>query len=371
MELSERKKKILKTVIDDYISTAMPVGSKTIAEHLGMSISSATIRNEMNELESMGYLDQPHTSAGRIPSDKAFRMYVDSLLEMSALSVPEMDFACDYYDKQMIQTEAVLHAAANAISDATNYVSVVMAPRMNTVTIRHIQLVPLSDTAALVLLVTSGGIIRDTAINFGNAVSAQQLDDVSKTLNTIFAGRSITPDDMSIHEEIMNEMQGQRELFTQVTDILRDYLLEQGGNVTVGGVARLLNHPEYNDVSKAKNMLQLLDSKEEMNHIIGDSADVEFKVTIGSENESQQLKDCSVVTATYKVGDKNTGTIGVIGPVRMQYDKVIKVLNYMKYSLSEALSSPGIAIEDKSKETKHVQKKQRGTDQGHEGGDPR
>ena len=191
-ELSERKKKILKTIIDDYISTAMPVGSKTIAQHMGMSISSATVRNEMNELETMGYLDQPHTSAGRIPSDKAFRMYVDSLMEMSQLTSPEMDFACDYYDERMVQTETVLKAAASAISEATDYVSVVMVPRLSSVTIRHLQLVPITPSTALAVLVTDAGVIRDTPVSFNTEVTPQQLEDVSKSLNGIFSGRRIT-----------------------------------------------------------------------------------------------------------------------------------------------------------------------------------
>ena len=352
MELSERKKKILKTIIDDYISTAMPVGSKTIAEHMGMSISSATVRNEMNELESMGYLDQPHTSAGRIPSDKAFRMYVDSLLEMTQLTAPEISFASDYYDERMVQTEAVLKAAASAISEATDYVSVVMAPRLSSVTIRHLQLVPISDNSALAVLVTDAGVIRDTPIAFNTAVTPEQLEDVSKALNNIFAGRRLTSEDLNIHSEIMQELQGQREVFSQVTDILRSHLLTADTAFTVGGTAKLLSHPEYSDVERARDMLQLLDSGSEIGSVLKESDGVEMKVSIGSG-----LKDCAVVTASYKIGDRNAGTIGVIGPVRMQYDKVIKVLSYMKQSLSEVLGSSGKLIEEGSKEKENEEGK--------------
>ncbi len=357
MELSERKKKILKTIIDDYISTAMPVGSKTIAEHMGMSISSATVRNEMNELESMGYLDQPHTSAGRIPSDKAFRMYVDSLLEMTQLTAPEISFASDYYDERMVQTEAVLKAAASAISEATDYVSVVMAPRLSSVTIRHLQLVPISDNSALAVLVTDAGVIRDTPIAFNTAVTPEQLEDVSKALNNIFAGRRLTSEDLNIHSEIMQELKGQREVFSQVTDILRSHLLTSDTAFTVGGTAKLLSHPEYSDVERARDMLQLLDSGSEIGSLLKESDGVEMKVSIGSENRSSRLKDCAVVTASYKIGDRNAGTIGVIGPVRMQYDKVIKVLSYMKQSLSEVLGSSGKLIEEGSKEKENEEGK--------------
>ena len=290
MELSERKKKILKTIIDDYISTAMPVGSKTIAEHMGMSISSATVRNEMNELESMGYLDQPHTSAGRIPSDKAFRMYVDSLLEMTQLTAPEISFASDYYDERMVQTEAVLKAAASAISEATDYVSVVMAPRLSSVTIRHLQLVPISDNSALAVLVTDAGVIRDTPIAFNTAVTPEQLEDVSKALNNIFAGRRLTSEDLNIHSEIMQELKGQREVFSQVTDILRSHLLTSDTAFTVGGTAKLLSHPEYSDVERARDMLQLLDSGSEIGSVLKESDGVEMKVSIGSETAAAVLR---------------------------------------------------------------------------------
>lgn len=179
MELNERKQKILRTIIDDYISSAMPVGSKTIAEQLGMRISSATIRNEMSELEELGYLEQPHTSAGRIPSDKAYRMYVDQLLEIASLSAEDAEFIKGYYDERMHETQGILEGAAKAISNATDYVSLIMPPQLKSVAIKHIQLVPVSERAALAVVVTDAGIIKDTPVILESNVTPAQLEDAS------------------------------------------------------------------------------------------------------------------------------------------------------------------------------------------------
>ena len=357
MELSERKKKILRTIIDDYISTAMPVGSKTIADHMGVKISPATIRNEMNELENMGYLEQPHTSAGRIPSDKAFRLYVDSLMELTSLSEGELDYVCHYYDRKMVQTESILRAAARAISNATEYASLVMAPQLHAVTIRYIQLVPITQGSALAVIITDAGIIKDTPIALEGNPSPDELNDLSKVLNRLFAGRYITQAELGLEREIVEEMKGLRALFRQIMEILRAHLCADAApEIQVEGAARLLSHPEYNDVERAKDVLSLLEAKDRMGSLLLESSDVELKVRIGAENGESGMKDCSLVTATYKIGDENMGTIGVIGPVRMKYDKVIKVLNYMSGSLSEVLTqlSRGASLRE-GQEEEHEQ----------------
>lgn len=224
MELNERKRKILRTIIDDYISSAMPVGSKTIAEQLGMRLSSATIRNEMSELEELGYLEQPHTSAGRIPSDKAYRIYVDQLLEIASLSAEDAEYIKGYYDERMHETQGILEGAAKAISNATDYVSLIMPPQLKSVAIKHIQLVPVSERAALAVVVTDAGIIKDTPVLLDANVTPAQLEDASHLLNKIFAGRRITENSVLQVSDIYNEIQGQREIFTQITDFLTSRL---------------------------------------------------------------------------------------------------------------------------------------------------
>ena len=338
MELNERKRKILRTIIDDYISSAMPVGSKTIAEQLGMRISSATIRNEMSELEELGYLEQPHTSAGRIPSDKAYRMYVDQLLEIASLSAEDAEFIKGYYDERMHETQGILEGAAKAISNATDYVSLIMPPQLKSVAIKHIQLVPVSERAALAVVVTDAGIIKDTPVILESNVTPAQLEDASHLLNKIFAGRQIS-EGMRIND-IYNEIQGQREIFTQITDFLTSRLNPGHREILIGGAAKLLAHPEYaTDLDAARNMLQLLDSKEQLRDILLEQPDMEIRVRIGAENHNANMHDCSVVTATYRLGGRVMGRLGVIGPVRMNYGRVLQVIKYMSASLSEVLSS--------------------------------
>lgn len=340
MELNERKRKILRTIIDDYISSAMPVGSKTIAEQLGMRISSATIRNEMSELEELGYLEQPHTSAGRIPSDKAYRMYVDQLLEIASLSAEDAEFIKGYYDERMHETQGILEGAAKAISNATDYVSLIMPPQLKSVAIKHIQLVPVSERAALAVVVTDAGIIKDTPVILESNATPAQLEDASHLLNKIFAGRQISEGNMLRINDIYNEIQGQREIFTQITDFLTSRLNPGHREILIGGAAKLLAHPEYaTDLDAARNMLQLLDSKEQLRDILLEQPDMEIRVRIGAENHNANMHDCSVVTATYRLGGRVMGRLGVIGPVRMNYGRVLQVIKYMSASLSEVLSS--------------------------------
>ena len=340
MELNERKRKILRTIIDDYISSAMPDGSKTNAEQLGMRISSATIRNEMSELEELGYLEQPHTSAGRIPSDKAYRMYVDQLLEIASLSAEDAEFIKGYYDERMHETQGILEGAAKAISNATDYVSLIMPPQLKSVAIKHIQLVPVSERAALAVVVTDAGIIKDTPVILESNVTPAQLEDASHLLNKIFAGRQISEGNVLRINDIYNEIQGQREIFTQITDFLTSRLNPGHREILIGGAAKLLAHPEYaTDLDAARNMLQLLDSKEQLRDILLEQPDMEIRVRIGAENHNANMHDCSVVTATYRLGGRVMGRLGVIGPVRMNYGRVLQVIKYMSASLSEVLSS--------------------------------
>lgn len=340
MELNERKRKILRTIIDDYISSAMPVGSKTIAEQLRMRISSATISNEMSELEELGYLEQPHTSAGRIPSDKAYRMYVDQLLEIASLSAEDAEFIKGYYDERMHETQGILEGAAKTISNATDYVSLIMPPQLKSVAIKHIQLVPVSERAALAVVVTDAGIIKDTPVILESNVTPAQLEDASHLLNKIFAGRQISEGNVLRINDIYNEIQGQREIFTQITDFLTSRLNPGHREILIGGAAKLLAHPEYaTDLDATRNMLQLLDSKEQLKDILLEQPDMEIRVRIGAENHNANMHDCSVVTATYRLGGRVMGRLGVIGPVRMNYGRVLQVMKYMSASLSEVLSS--------------------------------
>lgn len=240
----------------------------------------------------------------------------------------------------MHETQGILEGAAKAISNATDYVSLIMPPQLKSVAIKHIQLVPVSERAALAVVVTDAGIIKDTPVILESNVTPAQLEDASHLLNKIFAGRQISEGNVLRINDIYNEIQGQREIFTQITDFLTSRLNPGHREILIGGAAKLLAHPEYaTDLDATRNMLQLLDSKEQLKDILLEQPDMEIRVRIGAENHNANMHDCSVVTATYRLGGRVMGRLGVIGPVRMNYGRVLQVMKYMSASLSEVLSS--------------------------------
>ena len=285
-------------------------------------------------------MQQPHTSAGRIPSDNAYRIYVDQLLEIASLSAEDAEYIKGYYDERMHETQGILEGAAKAISNATDYVSLIMPPQLKSVAIKHIQLVPVSERAALAVVVTDAGIIKDTPVLLDANVTPAQLEDASHLLYKSFAGRRITENSVLQVIDKYNEFQGQRDSFSQIPDFLTSRLNSGHREILIGGAAKLLAHPEYaTDLDAARNMLQLLDSKEQLRDILLEQPDMEVRVRIGAENHNANMQDCSIVTATYRLGGRVMGRLGVIGPVRMNYGRVLQVIKYMSASLSEVLSS--------------------------------
>ncbi len=339
MRLDDRKFLILQAIIDDYIMTAVPVGSRTISRKSGVGFSPATIRNEMSDLEELGYLDQPHTSAGRVPSAKAYRLYVDQLMKSVAVSDEEAGRIRDHLNRRTAQVEEVIREAAQALSDVTRYTAVVAAPRLNDMTIRRIQLVPVTDASALMIVVTSEGIVKDHVIPVPEGVEADHLYGISKLLSAQLAGHSLS----EARERLLSvfaELTEHRQLMASVLGALEQQAEESAelGSYVVGGRSNLLSYPEYSDVEKAKNFLSVLESREKLAPLLTQTGGMEFTVRIGPEINIPEFADCSVVTATYRVGHNTTGTMGIIGPTRMDYAKVVSVVNYMGKAISNMLS---------------------------------
>jgi heat-inducible transcriptional repressor len=337
VELDGRKLKILQAIIDDYIATAVPIGSRTISKKYDIGYSSATIRNEMSDLEEMGFLDQPHTSAGRVPSQKAYRLYVDHMIKGLPLSDTESRMVKAYFNMRLGEVESILKCATRALSDLTNYTSVALVPESKTVSIQHVHLIPIGSGRVLVVVVTDAGVVKDLVIRVPEDVSLSLLDHISRLLTAELAGKS--PQDI---QAVAAELQSRRtaEYYLFVDDILEGLNQEltqrqqEGPDMVLEGVRNILNFPEYSDVEKAKHFLELFESKNPLAGVLARMADMEFSVKIGDENEVEELKSCSVITAMYRIGDKGIGTLGVIGPVRMNYQRVISVLNYIGGSLS-------------------------------------
>ena len=337
--LDMRKLRILQAIIDDYIMTAAPVGSRTISKHSDIGLSSATIRNEMSDLEELGYLEQPHTSAGRVPSDKAYRLYVDSIMRRSMLTDDERVYINEHLTGKLDEMESIVKQTAWVLSNMTNYASMVLKPQVGVIKLKHIQLVPVSEGKALLVIVTDTGITRDALIRIPRNMDYFDLERISRVLTSRLRDNRLDHVSSVLIPEIYGEIGEHREFLTTVLDAVGRTIRPKAGSVELSGTTNILNYPEYNDVDKARSVLSTIEERDKLIELLTEATNVEFSVKIGSENDSEDMKDCSVVTVTYKIGETNRGSLGVIGPTRMDYSRVLAVLGYIGKSLGEVLTN--------------------------------
>lgn len=338
MDMDQRKLRILQAIIDDYILTGIPVGSRTISKKYDMGLSSATIRNEMSDLEELGFLDQPHVSAGRIPSAKAYRLYVDSLLRTGMIPDDSAETVMRHFSGRVHQMEEVIDHAARVLSSLTQYTAVVLSPKGSEPRLQTIQLVPVSRDSALVVIVTDQGLIRDSVIRVSSEVDSDTLYAISRTLTDELRGHTLA-EACTVLPEIIRRMEGNDEVLRS----LYGFFSEDGNkartpHVAVGGTSNMLSYPEYNDVDKARNFLSLMETRDKLADIIRGSGEMSFTVRIGPETGVPEMADCSIVTATYSTRGGQQGTIGVIGPTRMRYSRVLSILNMMGHELTDMFS---------------------------------
>jgi heat-inducible transcriptional repressor len=331
--------RLLEAIIDDYIATAVPVGSRTVSKKYMSEFSAATIRNEMSDLEEMGFLEQPHTSAGRIPSDLAYRIYVDRMLKIGELTPDEAVTIKKYFNGRMEEMEQVVKGAARVLSDLTDYTSVVLSPQLAKATVKRLQLVPVTRGTALVILVTDAAVVKDTIIRVPESFGSEELHGISEALTRRFEGRSISEITIAELDNVLRDMAEHRRFFEALTDTLGRSAQQDSSNVVLDGAYNIFHHPEYhNDVEKAQSFLMALETKDKLQEMMARSTRWEFTITIGKENEIDALRDMSVVTATYKLGDRPMGSLGVIGPTRMDYGRVVRLLNFISRALGEVMS---------------------------------
>ena len=334
MGMDERKFRILQAIIDDYILTAEPVGSRTISRKYDMGLSSATIRNEMSDLEELGYLDQPHVSAGRIPSAKAYRLYVDELLKTGQIHATDEASVKAHFAGRMHQMEDVIDHAAKVISELTNYLAVVLPPSGQLPQIRTFQLVPVSPGNALVLVVTDSGIIRDTVVPYPGQLDNDTLYAISRQLTEELYGHTLQ-EAGAIISGMIHRMRDNQAFLSSLGSFFESRSdRTPRRHVAVGGTSRMLSYPEYADMDRMRNLLSLVETRDRLASIIAQNGNVAFTVRIGPENGIPEMSDTSIVTATYSTHAGEQGTIGVLGPTRMRYSQVISVLNSMGQQLS-------------------------------------
>ena len=342
-ELDERKEKILDAIIRNYLETGEPVGSRTISKYTDLNLSSATIRNEMADLEELGYIIQPHTSAGRIPSDKGYRFYVDHLMQEKDREVTEMkEFVIEKTEKM----EQVLKQVAKLLANNTNYATLVSAPAYNTNKIKFIQLSHVDDEHILVVIVMNNNMVKNQMIDVESSLDNETLLKLNLLLNSALNGLSIQEINLGTIAKLKEQAGSHSTIVGEVLDALANALNENEDlQIYTSGATNILKYPELSGSESATNLLSAFEEKEELLSLVTESlADQEsetgIQVYIGNEAPIQTMKDCSVVTATYDLGEGVKGTIGIVGPKRMDYENVMDNLKNLKSQLDGIFTKP-------------------------------
>lgn len=340
MEMDGRKIKILQAIINDYINTAEPVGSRTIAKKYDMGISSATIRNEMADLEDMGYLEQLHSSSGRKPSNKGYRLYVDKLMHIPNLSPEEMyTIKNQILDGALFEMDKVIKQVTLLLSELTKLTCIVRTPSVGKSYIRHLQLINIeSNNNILLVLVTDNGMIKNNVIRVGKNVSDEVLIKLSSILSNRLRGLNSEQINLEVINNIKMDLVGYEDIFNAIIPVLYESLKsENKSDIYMQGSVNIFNYPEYKDIEKAREFLSMLENKDEVSELLNDSSNISIK--IGNENYIEGAKDCSVISAVYSLGNRPIGKIGLIGPTRIPYSKVISVLSNVVKELDYILTN--------------------------------
>ncbi|MBR4123954.1 MAG: heat-inducible transcription repressor HrcA [Clostridia bacterium] len=334
--ISERKLQILYSAVEDYIQFATPITSGSVHEKYIQDISPATLRNELSALEAMGYLKQLHTSSGRVPTTKAYRLYVNELMKSTKFGKKELETVRDLLSKRTAYLTDVISQVAGVISQATNYPAVVVLNGYDNLPIESIKIIPLIDKSALLLIGTKNGIVNGQ-FNLSSGVTEEVCVDASNLLTKKFYGKTIKYMRDNIQTELVdakNEIDSFSGLYNNLIDCLSNLISGQSHIIKVGET-KLLNNPEYTDLKDAKKVLDILEDDNELKQVFENGDENEISFTIGRENNSEDLKSCSVVKANYKIGGKQIASIGVIGPERMDYSNVAGALKVIVSELNK------------------------------------
>ena len=335
--LNDRKKLILQAVIEEYINTAEPVSSGTLVEKYELEFSSATIRNDMADLEKEGFLEKPHTSAGRIPSVKGYRFYVDELLNDENISLDEIQYIKTQLETKVNEMEDLTKITTNTISDITHYATVAIGPNSNNNLIKDIKFILLGERMLMAVILTENGAIKETIIKYDEDINQNQVDGLNYTFNNRLRGKPLEKIDKPMEEYILSTMSDQVNVIKPIIGQLNK-AIEESDKIYLKGANNVFDFPEFEKIDTARNFLSILDTKEQMLEVLNSGFAKDINVYIGEENEKEELKDLSIVTFKHTVAGKDLGTIGIIGPKRMNYSKVISIMKYISKRLNENLN---------------------------------
>ncbi|MCI8655755.1 MAG: heat-inducible transcription repressor HrcA [Clostridia bacterium] len=331
--LEKRKKQVLQAIIEEYINTAEPVSSNSLVEGYGLEYSSATIRNEMAELEKMGYLDKPHTSSGRVPSEKGYRFYVDELLKDDNISIEEIKYISEKLETKVNEIEDLTQITANTISEITHYTTVSIGPQAKEQNIEEIKFISLGTRILMAVILTDNGLIKETIIKFDEDINDKQVETLNYMFNNKLKGKPLSEISGNLEDYLYEEMTYSVKVIKPIIDQIKKAIQQE--TIHLEGQNKAFELPEFNSLEIAKNFMNVLDTKDLMTDMLNTGFAQDINVYIGEENEKEELKDFSIVTFKHKIGNKDLGTIGIIGPKRMNYSKVISVMKYISKKLNE------------------------------------
>lgn len=347
--MNERKLEILRAIISDYVSTGEPVGSRTLAKKYDLGISPATIRNEMSDLEDMGYLEQPHTSAGRIPSSKGYRVYVDQLMEKGQATESEIKLI----ERQILsiasyQIDQIIKQASRMLSELTNLAIISSKPSSLKCRIKTLQLVSLGQQHIMVVLVLDNGQVKNTIIDSKGSPKAEELLVLSNLLTAKLSGLTAAEIDITVLDSIRRDLRGHSELFSSLTAAVHDALFQDENGYIVEGKSNILDYPEFSDITKAREVLEVLENPQELmvNMDREEGYDKEYRIVIGEESNLPETKDWSLISAKYKLNGQDVGTINLLGPKRLDYSKMTSILKSVVDEVNRKLKAMPMEEDD-------------------------
>jgi heat-inducible transcriptional repressor len=336
--LTDRQLLIFQVIVDDFIRSAQPVGSRSLSKKEDIHYSSATIRNEMADLEELGFLEKTHTSSGRIPSEKGYRFYVDHLLSPQKLNANDVDTVKSIFAERIYELEKIVQKSARILSELTNYTAIVLGPAVKENKLRKIQIVPLNKETAIAIIVTDKGHVENRMFHLPENLDTGDIEKMVNILNERLTGVPLEDLNNKIYKEVATllrqHIHDYDALLNSIVDTLR---IPAGEKLFFGGKTNILSQPEFHDIEKVKNLMNMIEHEEDIYDIIRQRP-TGISVKIGKENQNSVMEDCSLITATYSMGTEQLGKIAILGPTRMEYSRVISLLQFLSRDLTTVLT---------------------------------
>ncbi|WP_428909180.1 heat-inducible transcriptional repressor HrcA [Niallia sp. Krafla_26] len=337
--LTDRQLLILQVIVDDFIQFAQPVGSRSLAKKDEISLSSATIRNEMADLEELGFIEKTHTSSGRIPSEKGYRYYVDHLLSPQKLGKKDIYTIKSIFAERIYEMEKIVQKSAKILSELTNYTAIVLGPDVKENKLKRIQIVPLNKETAVAIIITDTGHVENKLFSLPESTEASDIEKLVNILNDRLTGVPLDHLNNKLLKEVVvllrEHIQNYDFLLYSIADTLK---ISHSEKLFFGGKTNMLSQPEFHDIDKVRGLLNLIEQENDFYDIIRNNP-IGLHVRIGRENDISEMEDCSFITATYSVGDEQLGSIAVLGPTRMEYSRVISLMKFLSKDLSTVLTN--------------------------------